>query len=171
MNFRRTMLVNLERLQKMLFSLQPRPACPISIRTRSCRTRSCRTRSCRTRSCRIKSCRNLLRNDRLFLQRLQRSRRTLDLVIGRQRSAHHRSGLPLPRLQRPVRALCAHHSPHHGRGAGRLRGGLLPRRPNPLPISLVLVDCRCTAGRPSEARHSRYNRAIRRPRIRFDPGA
>jgi hypothetical protein len=44
----------------------------------------------------------------------------------------------LPRLQRPMRALCPHYSPHHGRGADRLGTGLLRQRPNLFLIGSIL---------------------------------
>ena len=65
------------------------------------------------------------RNDRVLLQRFHRPRRAFDAVVGRERSAHDRSGLPLLGLQRSVRPLCAHHSAHHGRGARGLTSSRL----------------------------------------------
>jgi bacterioferritin len=44
-------------------------------------------------------------------------------------TAHGRRSLSLPGLQRPMRAMRAHHPAHHGRSTGRRRAGVLPRRP------------------------------------------
>ena len=43
----------------------------------------------------LSSYQDFLRNDRLLLQRFHRPRRAFDAVVGRERSAHDRPGLPL----------------------------------------------------------------------------
>src|SRR6516162_5001639 len=70
-------------------------------------------------------------NDCVFLQRVDGSRRARDNDGRPRRSAHHWTGLSLPRLQRAMRPLRAHHSPHNGRSLderslGLRRSCLLP---------------------------------------------
>jgi len=64
-------------------------------------------------------------NDRLFLQCVDRPRRSGNAVRRRLRAAHCRRSLRLSRLQSPMRALREDYSPHYGWSADRSRGAML----------------------------------------------